>query len=147
MDRKAGFALTKLCACSRLSRCWPLWFYLRFRDPPRSLVSPAMPWMSRVCKGDRNAAIRNHKWFQRFLMRTARGAVRLPAAVISIPADVHSMPCSLSIAPIELSGRRSISFPAAALWRRDRHFVAGRRLSDTVNWLTGGVEVVAIGEA
>lgn len=149
MDREAGFTLIEVvCVLAIVA----LLAALVLPTFPRSTSQPRLAGyavdVAALLKGDRNAAIRNHTMVSTFLdadRHTVRSGYR--AAVISIPADVAFNALLAQHCADRIVGSTIDFFPSGgscggviALSRQ------GVGYQIRVNWLTGGVEVVAIGK-
>ncbi len=126
-----------------------------------ALVLPALPRatsqarlagyavdVAALLKGDRNAAIRNHAMVSTALdadRRTVRSGYR--AALVEIPADVSFSALLAQRCADRIVGSTIDFFPSGAscggVIAISRQ---GFGYQVRVNWLTGGVEVVAIGK-
>ncbi len=149
MDREAGFTLIEVvCVLAIVA----LLAALVLPSFPRSTSQPRLAGyaveVAALLKGDRNAAIRNHTIVSTLLdadRRTVRSSYR--AAAVEIPADVAFDALLAQRCADRIVGSTIDFFPSGAscggVIAISRQGV-GYQIR--VNWLTGGVEVVAVGK-
>ena len=147
MDREAGFTLIEaVCVLAIVALLAGLLLPIFPRATTQARLAGYALDVAALLKGDRNAAIRNHVAVATRL-DADRGIVRSGARndAVEIPADVSFA----ALLAERCSGRRVGStidfFPSGAscggVIDISRH---GAGFQVRVNWLTGGVDVVAI---
>jgi general secretion pathway protein H len=146
-DREAGFTLIEVvCVLAIVALLAALIVPALPRATSQARLAGYAVDVAALLKGDRNAAIRNHTMVSTLLdadRRTVRSGYR--AAAVEVPADVEFSALLAQRCADRIVGSTIDFFPsgascggAIAISRQ------GVGYQIRVNWLTGGVEIVAV---
>ena len=148
-DPEAGFTLLEVvCVLAIIGLLVALVLPAIPRGTSQARLAGYAVEIAALLKSDRNAAIRSHAQVATALDPGRRIVVSgATASVVEIPADVTFERCLRSA--VRQTCRRDDRFLSERriVRGRYRYLPARRRISDRVNWLTGGVEVVPTGKS